>query len=45
VIEDQDFSPILRAKEDAVRPDEVAGRERTMLASLDGLASEGVPYD
>jgi hypothetical protein len=45
-IEDQDFSPILRAREEAATPHEVATRERAMLASLDDLrerSHEGGP--
>jgi len=40
-IEDQDFSPVLRAREEAATPDAVASRERVMLASLDELDREG----
>ncbi len=36
-LEEQDFSPILRAREEAATPDAVAGRERAMLARLDTL--------
>jgi V/A-type H+-transporting ATPase subunit A len=36
-IEDQDFSPILRAREEAATTHEVAARKRAMLASLDEL--------
>ena len=37
-IEEQDFSPILRAREEAATPDAVAGREHVMLARLDELS-------
>jgi hypothetical protein len=37
LIEDQDFSPILRAREEAATPAAVAGREHAMLAGLDEL--------
>ena len=36
-IEEADFSPVLRAREDAATPADVIGRERAMLASLDAL--------
>jgi V/A-type H+-transporting ATPase subunit A len=36
-IEETDFSPILRAREDAASLADVADRERLMLAALDGL--------
>ena len=36
-IEEADFSPILRAREDAASPADVADRERVMLATLDRL--------
>jgi V/A-type H+-transporting ATPase subunit A len=36
-LEEQDFSPILRAREEAATPDAVAGREHAMLARLDTL--------
>jgi V/A-type H+/Na+-transporting ATPase subunit A len=36
-IEEQDFSPILRAREDAATPEAVAARQRQMLASLTEL--------
>ena len=36
-IEEQDFSPILRAREEAATPEAVAERERAMLARLDDL--------
>ncbi len=38
VIEETDFSPVLRAREDAVRPADVADRQRVLLATLDRLA-------
>ncbi len=37
-LEEQDFSPILRAREDAVTPDDVTARGQAMLARLAGLA-------
>ena len=37
LLEEQDFSPILRAREEAATPDAVAGREHAMLAELDEL--------
>ena len=40
-IEEQDFSPILRAREEAGTPDAIASRERVMLARLDELNQEG----
>jgi len=40
-IEDRDFSPILRAREEAATPHDVAARERAMLASLDELRERG----
>jgi len=36
-IEEQDFSPILRAREEAATPEAVAERERAMLVRLDDL--------
>ena len=36
-LEEQDFSPILRAREEAATPDAVAGRGHAMLARLDTL--------
>ena len=36
-LEELDFSPILRAREEAVTPDAVAAREQAMLARLDDL--------
>ena len=36
-IEDQDFSPILRAREEAVTPEAVTAREQAALARLDQL--------
>jgi V/A-type H+-transporting ATPase subunit A len=36
-LEEQDFSPILRAREEAATPDAVAGREHAMLARLETL--------
>jgi V/A-type H+/Na+-transporting ATPase subunit A len=36
-IEETDFSPVLRAREDAVSPADVADRQRVMLATLDRL--------
>jgi V/A-type H+/Na+-transporting ATPase subunit A len=38
-IEEQDFSPILRAREDAASPEAVADRERDMLSRLKELES------
>jgi V/A-type H+-transporting ATPase subunit A len=45
LIEEQDFSPLLRAKEDASTPDEVAALASEMLARLDELerAARGEP--
>ena len=40
LIEEADYSPILRAREDAATPDEVSDREREMLASLDELGRQ-----
>jgi V/A-type H+-transporting ATPase subunit A len=40
-IEEHDFSPILRAREEAGTPDAITRREQAMLASLDDLAREG----
>lgn len=37
VIEEQDFSPVLRARDDAATPGEVAARRDTMLARLGSL--------
>ena len=36
-IEEQDFSPILRAREEAATPEEVTSREKVMLERLDEL--------
>lgn len=36
-LEELDFSPILRASEEAVTPDAVTAREQAMLARLDEL--------
>jgi len=36
-IEETDFSPVLRAREDAISPRDVADRERVMLTTLDRL--------
>jgi V/A-type H+/Na+-transporting ATPase subunit A len=36
-IEDQDFSPVLRAREEAATPETVTARARDMLGRLDGL--------
>lgn len=40
LIEEQDFSPVLRAKEDAPTPEEVAGRAAALLAVLDALTPQ-----
>jgi V/A-type H+/Na+-transporting ATPase subunit A len=40
-IEDADFSPILRAREEAATPAEVADRERVMLSRLAQLRPDG----
>jgi V/A-type H+/Na+-transporting ATPase subunit A len=40
-IEDLDFSPILRARDEAATPDAVAAREQAMLAGLDSLRRRG----
>jgi V/A-type H+-transporting ATPase subunit A len=40
LIEEADFSPILRAREDAVTPADVETRERAMLASLGQLSEQ-----
>jgi len=51
VIEEQDFSPVLRAREDAVTPADVEARRDTMLSRLGALAPDqsgdvsGVPPD
>ncbi len=37
-IEDRDFSPVLRAREEAVTPADVAARAHDVLAGLGGLA-------
>ena len=37
MIEEEDFSPVLRAREDAATADAVAECERAMLARLDDL--------
>jgi len=36
-VEDQDFSPVLRAREEAVMPAEVAARAHSVVTRLDGL--------
>ena len=36
-LEEQDFSPILRAREEAVTPDAVAAQKQAMLVRLDDL--------
>jgi V/A-type H+/Na+-transporting ATPase subunit A len=41
VLENQDFSPILRAKEEADTPDAVTARREEMLAALEALARAG----
>jgi V/A-type H+-transporting ATPase subunit A len=41
VIEEEDFSPVLRAREDATTADAVAEWERAMLARLDDLGRRG----
>jgi V/A-type H+/Na+-transporting ATPase subunit A len=41
LIEEQDFSPVLRAKEDAATPDQVSHQAATVLAALDALAPPG----
>ena len=41
LIEEQDFSPVLRAKEDAGTPEQVRALAETMLARLGGLAGGG----
>ena len=41
VIEEEDFSPVLRAREDATTADAVAECERAMLARLDDLGRRG----
>ena len=41
VIEEEDFSPVLRAREDATTADAVAECERAMLARLDDLGRPG----
>jgi V/A-type H+-transporting ATPase subunit A len=42
-IEETDFSTLLRAREDAARPAEVADRERVMIATLDRLSEPPEP--
>ena len=44
-IEEQDFSPILRAREEAATPAAVADREQAMLARLDALSRRGERSD
>jgi V/A-type H+-transporting ATPase subunit A len=41
VLEEQDYSPILRAREEAATPEAVAGRQQAMLAQLDELPLPG----
>ena len=43
LLEDQDFSPVLRAREEAVTPDAVRARGQAMLARLEGLARVAAP--
>ncbi len=43
LIEDQDFSPVLRAKEDAGTPEQVRALAAGMLARLDALAAADPP--
>jgi V/A-type H+/Na+-transporting ATPase subunit A len=43
VIEETDFSPVLRAREDAATPAEIARREQAMLASLARLGQPDDP--
>ena len=38
LVEEQDFSPVLRAKEDAATPEQVTSLAAAMLATLDALA-------
>lgn len=40
-LEEADYSPVLRAREDAATPAEVAAREHAMLAALDRLNQAG----
>jgi V/A-type H+-transporting ATPase subunit A len=42
-IEEEDFSPVLRAREDAATPDEVNQSRDVMLARLDALTRTHVP--
>ncbi len=42
LIEEQDFSPVLRAKEDAATAEQVASQAAAMLATLDALAPAGL---
>jgi V/A-type H+/Na+-transporting ATPase subunit A len=42
-IEEQDYAPILRAREEAVTPDAVASREREMLARLAEMDRAAAP--
>jgi len=44
-IEEQDFSPVLRARDEAATPAAVADRERDMLASLAALEPDAGPGD
>ena len=42
-LEEQDFSPILRAREETATPDAVADHEHAMLARLDMLGRHQEP--
>jgi hypothetical protein len=42
-IEEADFSPVLRAREEAASPVDVADRQRAMLATLDLLSQSLEP--
>jgi len=44
-IEETDFSPVLRAREDAASPADVANRQRAMLATLDRLGGPPEPAE
>ena len=44
-IEETDFSPVLRAREEAASAADVADREREMLAALDRLSEPSEPAD
>lgn len=45
VLESQDFSPVLRAREDAILPEAITAQGQEMLARLDRLARPEAPAD